>query len=359
MTSGPRKRATLTQIANEVGVSAKTVSNAFNRPDQLSAGLRARILETAQRLNFAGPDPLARAFRQGRSGMVGVIYENALSYAFDDPAAVAFLGGFSEVVEPRGLGLSLIPGSTSGYEEPGPILNAMIDGVVAYSLASDDPALDTARQRGLPIVTVDQPRLATVPWIGIDDEGAASEVAQHVVALGHQNIGIISFGLNRQPDRSLHDLGELPQITLEVSARRTAGNARVLLSSHGIGRIPVAHMADSTEAEGARGAHLLLQHRPGITAIICLSDRLAVGAYAALDERGIAIPDQISVTGFDDIPLASHLAPPLTTVRQPHREKGRLAGHCLLALLEGTNADPEHLLPYTFEERDSTSSPGC
>lgn len=357
MTESPRKRATLTQIADEMGVSAKTVSNAFNRPDQLSAGLRARILETAQRLNFTGPDPLARAFRQGRSGMVGVIYDNGLSYAFDDLAAVAFLGGFSEVVEPRGLGLSLIPGSASGYKEPGHIVNAMIDGVVAYSLASDGPALDTIRQRGLPIVTVDQPRIADVPWIGIDDERAASEVARHVVDLGHRNIGIISFGLNRHPDRTLQDLGRLPEISYEVSSRRMRGYGNVFLDARGIERVPVVHMADSTEDEGADGAHLLLHHHPAITAIICMSDRLALGAYAALAERGIAIPGDISVTGFDDIPLALHLTPPLTTVRQPHREKGHLAGQRLLDMLAGTDAELERLLSYTFIQRDSASPP--
>lgn len=358
MIDGPRKRATLTQIAGEVGVSAKTVSNAFNRPDQLSAGLRTRILETAERLNYGGPDPLARAFRKGRSGMVGVIYANRLSYAFDDPAAVAFLGGVSEVIEPEGMGLTLIPGSASGYEEEHHIARTMIDGVVAYSLASDDPALHNAHQRGLPIVTVDQPRLPNAPWIGIDDERAAAEIAQHVVDLGHRHIGIISFGMNRHPDRSIHDLARLPDMTFEVSSRRMAGYASVLLNAGGKERVPVVHMADSTEDEGANGARLLLDHHPAITAIICLSDRLALGAYAELGERGLAIPQNISMTGFDDVPLARHINPPLTTVRQPHREKGRLAGQRLVALLGSSNAEPEHLLPYTFVQRESTASPG-
>ncbi len=357
MVDGPGKRATLTRIAEEVGVSAKTVSNAFNRPDQLSAGLRAHILETATHLNYAGPDPLARAFRHGRSGMVGVIYANGLSYAFDDPAAVAFLGGVAEVIEPEGMGLTLIPGSAAGYEEPGRMAKAMIDGVVAYSLASDDPALENAWQRRLPLVTVDQPNFENIPWIGIDDERAATDIARHVVDLGHRHIGIISFGLNRQPDRALHDLARLPAMTHEVSARRMTGFARVLLKSSGIEQVPVVHMTDSTEEEGTRGARLLLDHTPTLTAIICLSDRLALGAYSAIAKRGCAIPGDISVTGFDDIALAQHVTPALTTVHQPHREKGRLAGQGLLDLLGRTSAMPEQLLHYTLVQRESTTPP--
>lgn len=355
MTPGPGKRVTLTRIARELGVSAKTVSNAFNHPDQLSTELRARILETANRLDYAGPDPLARAFRHGRSGMIGVIYANGLSYAFDDPAAVAFLGGVAEVVEPEGLGITLIPGSASGYGEPSQIANAMIDGVVAYSLASDDPALNNVRQRGLSLVIVDQPSVPNTPWIGIDDECAAAEVARHIVTLGHRNVGIVSFGLNRHPDRSLYDLARLPAVTYEVSARRMTGYASVLLNTPGSERLPVVHMTDSTEAEGARGVHLLLDHAPALTAIICLSDRLALGAYAALAERGHTIPDDVSVAGFDDIALAQHLTPALTTVRQPHRDKGRRAGQCLVDLLRSAHAQPEQRLPHTFIERGSTS----
>jgi DNA-binding LacI/PurR family transcriptional regulator len=352
-----RRRATLKEVAREVGVSAKTVSNAFNRPDQLSAELRERILETARRLDYAGPDPLARAFRQGRSGMVGVIYDSSLSYAFDDPAAVAFLGGFAGVIERVGMGLTLIPGSAAGYGEPRHLANAMIDAVVAYSLASDDPALENARQRGLPLVTVDQPRLPGVPWIGIDDEAGTAEIAGHIVGLGHRRIGIVSFGLNRHPDRALHDLEQLPEMTYGVSEGRMAGYARVLLGESGIGRVPVAHMVDSTQAEGAHGTRLLLDRDPRITAILCLSDRLALGAYATLEACGADVPGDVSVTGFDGIDLGQHIAPTLTTVAQPHREKGRLAGRALVNLLGGKAAESSQTLPHTFLPGASSTAP--
>src|SRR3712207_3194069 len=88
---------TLTRIAEEVGVSPMTVSNAYNRPDQLSEALRERIFETARKLGYHGPDPVGRSLRRQRTDVVGVLYSNPLSYAFDDPAAVYFLSGLSSV----------------------------------------------------------------------------------------------------------------------------------------------------------------------------------------------------------------------------------------------------------------------
>ncbi|MDQ3892278.1 MAG: LacI family DNA-binding transcriptional regulator, partial [Actinomycetota bacterium] len=95
---------TLTMIANEVGVSPMTVSNAYNHPDQLSEPLREQILETAKRLGYHGPDPVGRSLRRQRTDVVGILYSNPLSYAFDDPAAVSFLRGLSAVTEEADLG---------------------------------------------------------------------------------------------------------------------------------------------------------------------------------------------------------------------------------------------------------------
>ena len=92
-----RRPATLASLAAELGVSRTTVSNAYNRPDQLSAELRRRVLDTARRPGYPGPDPVARGLRRGRTGVVGLVYDEPLSYMFTDPAAVAFLGGLTAV----------------------------------------------------------------------------------------------------------------------------------------------------------------------------------------------------------------------------------------------------------------------
>ena len=137
-------RLTLQQVAAEVGVSAKTVSNAFTRPDQLSPATRKRVLTAAARLGYPGPNPLAAGLRRGRVGALGFAYDNPLSYAFDDPVALAVLAGISAVAEQAGSGLLLVPGSAPAERNSAAVASAVIDGLVVFSVADDDPLLDVA-----------------------------------------------------------------------------------------------------------------------------------------------------------------------------------------------------------------------
>src|SRR5215210_7348465 len=198
----PSRRPTARDVAADVGVSAKTVSNAYTRPDQLSADLRERILTAAARLGYSGPDPVAAGLRRGRVGAIGVAYDNPLAYAFDDPAARELLAGMTSVAEAAGAGLLLLPGSTDLQERKAAVNAAVVDGLLASSLGDDDPILRTAIARRLPVVVVDQPRPARldelapeIPWVGVDDRPAAAQVAEHLLGLGHRRLGVVSFGL--------------------------------------------------------------------------------------------------------------------------------------------------------------------
>src|SRR5918998_105463 len=173
------RRANLKDVAAELGVSAATVSNAYNRPDQLSPALRERVFETARRLGYAGPDALARGLRRGRAGAGGILYEDRLSYAFADPAAVLFLQGVSVATEEAGLGLLLLSGAPGEERDPEAISGAVVDGVVVYSMSDEDPLVSAALERRLPVVLVDQPRTGGLPFVGIDDMGAARAAAAH------------------------------------------------------------------------------------------------------------------------------------------------------------------------------------
>src|SRR4028119_823959 len=136
------RRVTLTQIAGELGVSAMTVSNAYNHPDRLSEVLKERIFETASRLGYNGPDPVGRSLRRQRTDVVGVLYSNPLSYAFDDPAAVSFLRGLSAITEGADFGLLLVPAAGSGSSErrdPRAAVQAAVDGFVVYSMSDKEP----------------------------------------------------------------------------------------------------------------------------------------------------------------------------------------------------------------------------
>ena len=168
------------EVAAECGVSAATVSNAYNRPDQLSPELRERVFEAARKIGYAGPDPVARGLRRGRSGAVGVLYADRLSYAFADPAAVMFLEGVSEAAEEAALGLLLVPAPLREARDRASVGEAAVDGFVIYCLAEDDPMLDAVLERRLPVVLVEHPSREEAPSVETDDVSGARAAAEHL-----------------------------------------------------------------------------------------------------------------------------------------------------------------------------------
>jgi DNA-binding LacI/PurR family transcriptional regulator len=363
MPSAPPRRVTLRDVAAELGVSAKTVSNAFTHPDQLSARLRAQVFEVAERLGYPGPDPLAAGLRRGRVGSIGVAYDAELSYAFDDPVAVALLAGVASVAEPAGAGLLLIPGSAPP-DRAAALTSAVVDGIIVNSVADDDPVLRAALTRRLPLVVVDQPappQLETPwpqrpSWVGIDDRAAAAHAADHLLGLGHERLAVVSFGLNRAPHRGLVDEDARAASTYAVTRERLAGY-RDAVRAHDLdwAAIPVVEGTISSAAEGRIAAAAVLARDPRPTALLCLSDRVAEGALEAARSMGLRVPDDLSVVGFDDSEPAARLG--ITTIRQPHRRKGELAAQALIDVLAGGTPDPITVLPTQLVVRHSTAPP--
>ena len=167
-----------------------TVSNAFSRPDQLSATLRDRILATAAELGYVGPDPAARALARGTAGSVGVLMTDSLTWAFTDEIAMAFLGAITEQLGPTGLALTLL--STSEHGDVVPARDVAMDGALVYSCEGDSVAQDWLVRRGLPLVYVDQAPVPGVPSVNVDDRAGARAAAQHLVDLGHRRVGIVT-----------------------------------------------------------------------------------------------------------------------------------------------------------------------
>ena len=352
---------TLARIAGELGVSAMTVSNAYNRPDRLSGTLRERIFETASRLGYNGPDPVGRSLRRQRTDVVGVLYSNPLSYAFDDPAAVSFLRGLSAVTEGADLGLLLVPaasGGVSGGRDPRAAAQAAVDGFVVYSMSDEEPLLTAALDRGLPTVVVDQPLKEGVPFVGVDDEAAVREISEYVLELGHERLGVVSFALSPDGREGVADLGRQEGAAFSVSRSRLRGY-RGALEDTGLPwpEVPVYECPGSTAVLGYRGAKTLLFLKQRPTAILCASDQLALGVLVAAQELGLSVPEDLSVVGFDDVPPGASANPPLTTVRQDHDEKGSLAGRMLVSLLRGEDGPIPEWLPTRLVIRASTAPP--
>jgi len=316
---------TLATVAAATGVSRMTVSNAYNRPDQLSPALRERILASARDLGYGGPDPIARTLSRGKTGSIGLVSEQPLTQAFTDPAGVQLLHGVAEGCEQRGLGLWLVPQAPGG--DTALVRSALVDGFILYCTRSDDPRVAAARKRGLPHVLIDYSRDRGGRVVGIDDTGGARAAAQHLVDLGHRSFGIVMpYVAGASTIADAHGAAGR-----HVAAARLAGWSRAIGDAGADpNAVPVAGSDDGSRRAGHRAAGRLLDRAERPTAILALSDLLALGVLDAAAERGITVPDRLSVVGFDDIPEAALATPPLTTVKQPHRRKGSEAVRLLL-----------------------------
>jgi DNA-binding LacI/PurR family transcriptional regulator len=331
------------------------VSNAYNRPDQLSPELRQRVLDTARRLGYPGPDPVARSLRTRQAGAIGLIFTDTLSYAFRDPAAVGFLEGLALACEGAAAGLLMVPVATPGGPDPRVVLRAAVDGFVAYSMPDDDPHVAAVLQRPVPTVVVDQPvDVSGVDWVGIDDHAGAADIGRHLAGLGNRRVGVIAWRLG--PGRNDGPAGPARRkgSTYAVQRARLDGFAAGL-GDGGIewADVPVEERFENSLAAGASAAAALLAADPGLTAIACTTDVLALGVLGLARDRGLSVPDDLSVTGFDDVPDAIRAG--LTTVHQPLLEKGRVAGRLLLD--EGDRPSARRVLLHAQLVVRSTTGP--
>ena len=340
-------RVTVKTLADAIGVSPSTVSNAYNRPDQLSPDLRARILATAADLGYAGPDAVARSLRSGRAGAVGVLLTECLSYAFSDPYAIGFLAGLSEVVEQQRISVVLMPlGLDDGEPDVTAVRQANIDAMTLLCIANTHPAAQLARSRGIRLVGTDADPDPDSVWVAIDDVEAGALVGRHLAALGHRRVVVIAD--TSEPAGTVATGLALSQIACIDCSARLRGLTAVL----GDG-VTIASGGHNAVHSGAAAATAVLSAtldpsaRP--TAIVGLSDVLALGVLHSLAAAGLTAPDDVSVVGFDDVPDAAEAG--LTTVRQPIREKGRRVGQLLL------DPDPalrQILLPIELVTRRTT-----
>ena len=345
-------RMTVKTLAAAVGVSPATISNAYNRPDQLSAELRERILATAKELGYPGPDAAGRTLRIGRAEAVGVLLSERLSYAFSDPFAVEFLTGLSEVVEEHGISIVLMPlarridagpiPSGTDDRELTAVRNANIDALAIHSLPTDHPAAMVARARGIRLVTTDISRDPESSWVAIDDFAGGVMVGEHLSGLGHRDIAIL-VETNQPAGSPAQRLDESGLGYMDYAAR-VAGLRQAIA-----GKVVIISGGHNSIESGATATSWLLDRDRIPTAIVGLSDVLALGALQEVERHGLQIPNDVSVCGFDDITAAQ--AANLTTVRQPIREKGQHVGRLLI---DPDSQPRQVLLPISLITRGTT-----
>jgi DNA-binding LacI/PurR family transcriptional regulator len=332
----PEKKPTLTSIARSLNLSIATISNVYNHPDRVSPQVRARVLAAADAAGYTGPDASARQFRRGKSDTLGVLFTDELSFALKDPASVAFLSGLASSCEEAGLNLLLLPaGPPPRVSRISAVNTAIVDGFVVYSVPEADPHLLSVLKRNLPAVIVDEPEsFAGADWVGPDDRAATRVLAEALLVQGHRRLGVITtrLGLSRRSGPA--EARRWKQAKYTVQRNRIQGIADALWDAG----VPEANLVvderfDNSAGAGAAALHALMDRHPDITAVCCLGDVLAIGALDAARERGLRVPEDLTITGYDDIPEAARVG--LTTVTQPLIEKGRVAGNLFLTRESG------------------------
>ncbi|MGW4800119.1 LacI family DNA-binding transcriptional regulator [Nonomuraea sp. NPDC004297] len=345
-------KVTLQTIADRLGVSRATVSYAFSRPDQLSDGLRRRILEVAGELGYAGPNPTARSLRLGRAGALGLLFSETLAYAFADPYAIGFFQGLATAAEDAGVGLLILP-LPHGDRRSDPVRDAVVDAFCVMSLPDGHPALAEVLARKLPVVVVDEPYVAGHPFLGIDEPAAGAAAARHVLDLGHRRLGVVMVGLHE--DGHSGWAGPERQETASFAAMRARrGGYQRACEEAGLdwAAVPFYEVARNSREAGRRAGHALLGRDPRPSAILANTDVLALGVLDAAADLGLRVSADLSVVGFSD---SAAQEAGLTTIRQAKQEMGAAAGRLLLA---GSAARPERrLFPHELVVRASTAPP--
>ena len=325
MSSGP----SLKSVAHAAGVSVSSVSNAYNKPEQLSESVRAHILEVARAQGYAGPDAAARSLRSRRAGAIGMLFTEQLSYAFSDPYSVGLLAGLAEVAEQSRSGLLLIPVAPIGAGDVDAVeatvqavRQAVIDAIAVYCVDPDHPAYDVIRDRGLQVAATSEMG-GGARCVLIDEVGSTRGVGEHIRKLGHRRVGVILGSPSRGPELTVTEVDEHALLALEH--QRLRGFRQGLGKDVEIVAVTAGH--NSIESGRAAAAELLdRSDRP--TAVLASSDVMALGVLDAMNARRLVAGRDVSVTGFDDIPAAAEVG--LTTVSQPIAERGRLLGRMLL-----------------------------
>lgn len=324
------RQVTLQSIADVVGVSRTTVSNAYNRPGRLSPKLLERVLETAKDLGYSGPNPVARKLRTGLKSAVGLVLTDSLPFAFRDEAAVGFLHGLALSCEAARTSLLLIPVTPDVSGGLAQIEQAAVDSMVVYSVPDDAPYLQAVLRKNVPVVVVDGPKnLPNTSWVGLDQITSSGLTARHLAELGHREVGVLCHRLSDEAFVGHVDAEQFARATYPVQRERVTGfRDEFLRLTEGKGVVRLSERRVSDIASGRSGARAILRDFPDVTAIVCTCDALALGVLSMAEELGLRVPEDLSVTGFDDIPSAARAQ--LTTIWQPLVEKGGIAGEMIL-----------------------------
>lgn len=320
-----KSRLTLKDIALAVGVSRTTVSNAYNRPEQLSEVLRTRVLGKSRELGYFGPDPTARALRRRDLLVVGVLFHHDLGYALSDPNSLALLNGIAKELDRRHLALQLIPKMGQKLMLSA-ALHTTADALIVHAEIGPEfvPEVQAASK---PIVLVDS-LVPGTPSVCTDDRAGAVLAMQHALAAKPDVVLVLCFLIPQTERARVLSYKSAPR-SGHVGSERVAGYARAARAAgFAMDKIIWLDIDDQVpESAAERIAEVRDRVPPGARlAVVGMSDRLVLAALPVLKRWRSA--RLVAAVGFDDIPAAA--AAGLTTIRQSAFEKGERAVRVML-----------------------------
>ncbi|GAB4205677.1 MAG: LacI family DNA-binding transcriptional regulator [Roseiflexaceae bacterium] len=335
-------KVTINDIAREAGVSKTAVSFAFNDPSQLAPATVKHIREIAERLGYT-PDPIARSMTTKRTNALGLLLPQDIATALANPFYTQFIRGVGVVCGRVGMTLMLVPPLWGSRLKAIP--HATVDGFIVVGLELDRDEVKLMQRRGVPFVIVDSQPPENASSVNVDDRSGAYAAMAHVLERGHRRIAVVCIESGK---------AALDEYTGTL-AERLRGY-REALGDQGLAgsELDIQFIETPSSLQGGRDAFARLwggEHRP--TAVVAMSDIIAIGVLDAARNHGLRLPEELSVVGFDDLPDAQHVLPALTTVRQPVEEKGRMGAELLVGALLNGNPPQHHILPTELVVRQS------
>ncbi len=315
---------TLEDIAEKYGVSRSTVSRVINSQPNVSEGVRTRVWKVINETGFQ-PNVAARSLASQRSYMIGLVLPHSVSYLFTDPYIPHLIQGIAKRCNQYDYTLGLFHASTKEDEKrmyPRVSRGGLLDGVILQAGHHGDPLMDRLIDSDIPLVFIGRPfQSENVNYVDIDNAEGAYNAVSHMIRLGYTRIatiagtGLSTVGIDRKNGyiKALED-------------RDLSLDEDLIVES------------DFTEEGGYRAMKELLPKKP--EAVFAASDIMAVGAVRAAREADLAIPDEIAIVGFDDLPIAKMTNPALTTIRQPITRLGSTAVEMLIDMVN--NGSKQH-----------------
>jgi LacI family transcriptional regulator len=325
------KRVTSQDVARAAGVSRTTVSMVLNNVDaQISGDTRQRVLDAAKQLNYH-PNASARRLVQGRTRVIAFVEHHSPYQTFADAFMAEVLRGLHAVAHQYNYHVIFEPSSDDDREcdySVKLVQERHVDGIVYSGPRYNDAALERLAESNIPVVL--QGHLPGCPFSSVDIDNVASAklATEHLIALGHTQIAMITNG---------------PLIYTAATDRLTGFNMAMQDAGIAVDASWIK-IGSFTPESGFQAMHSLLQRQQRPKAAFVASDVVAIGAMEAIRQNGLRIPEDVALVGFDNIPWAAYLNPPLTTISVPAHALGWSAGHLLIQSLDNESPEKDHVI---------------